>query len=401
MSATKYITPVFRGRKAGRAHVEFETGPYIGAIPLLDGNTLQILPRAGASTFWRMLWVAAGLNTSQHRFPELAEIGHGRGGVSSWTRLLAEPFLRRLQLIRSKGVRFARPRLVSAASVARGKVLALPTLLRLARGDDRPVVSLSRPRDIAIAENRLLGQAAAHVAKISGLSSSQRRECLWWARLTERHPLLADELGDVLRRLRAGRFAGPRNYYISALQIAWLIVSERGIAFSTKDTVHASPLLLNIRTLFEEYVRGVVQTALAPTFSVSKPTGKPLTMFIDGSGELIPDLVVRRGSRAIIIGDVKYKPGSQAGAADWYQLAMYLTAYRADVGVLVVATDHGSPTVHQRTFVIGGDAVELDVAVDDWQRLEQSVVALFRQLASTGGDALPAAASAPLPGSPH
>ncbi len=90
--AYEYISPRLKALRAGSTAVELEAHPYVGSLPLDNGDVLRILPRVGEKVFWRMLLFSEGLSEIVRReFDELTqtaytELGRHLGSPSCHAR---------------------------------------------------------------------------------------------------------------------------------------------------------------------------------------------------------------------------------------------------------------------------------------------------------------------------
>src|SRR5689334_8209697 len=119
-AAYDYVTPMVETDPHGGQSVWLEAGPYVGAIGLLDGRVLYIVPRIGQRSFARMLFLAEGLDEAvRPEFETLARLGHDVEG-SSWIKLLARAFVDQLVLIERSSRRPGRIALLTRGDVVRG-----------------------------------------------------------------------------------------------------------------------------------------------------------------------------------------------------------------------------------------------------------------------------------------
>jgi len=151
--------------------------------------------------------------------------------------------------------------------------------------------------------------------------------------------------------------------------------------------VRATGFLVNMNTVFEDFVTVALSEALAPCGGrcVAQDTRHQLD--VARRIKLRPDLV-RYGpdGRPQAVIDAKYKSESPAGYpfADVYQLLAYCTALRVPVGHLIYA--EGNPTatdvqVRNADVVIRQHALNLALPADE---LLAQVAALATHVASGG-----------------
>jgi 5-methylcytosine-specific restriction endonuclease McrBC regulatory subunit McrC len=75
-NAYGFLTPHVRETRGGSETISLEAGPYVGTLPLRNGDTLYILPRVGRNSFSRMLFRTEGLDeTIRKEFDALSQLG--------------------------------------------------------------------------------------------------------------------------------------------------------------------------------------------------------------------------------------------------------------------------------------------------------------------------------------
>jgi 5-methylcytosine-specific restriction endonuclease McrBC regulatory subunit McrC len=380
--AYNYLTPQIKHTRGGNEITALEAGPYVGTLPLTNGDVLRIHPQAGEKALWRMLLFSEGLADQMKReFEDFTQISYTDAGSTSWLSLLARSYFEQLRLIEKNSLRSERVVVNRRLASARGRVRLLPTLISLARRESLPVHSRYRERTYQTVEHRVLGAGALRLHDIGSVDPENKDLSLRWAgRLNGR--LKESELREVIAGLRTRRYTGSRAYYIPALLMARLLLVEAGVALDEEATVSSEVLLTNIRTLFERYVRAVVRDALKDEgFIVEKREDNPRPLFEDGTCSLIPDVIVSNATGAQLILDAKYKIDKPIAEADYYQMAAYLNTYDVRQGVLVLPTLRAteSTTTPRRTFS-GLTIYEMRVPLDNWNATEKFLTGEVRRL---------------------
>ena len=374
--ASTYVTPHVYHKPGKVEHVALETGPYVGTLPLTTGDVLYIEPRVGREVFSRMLSVTARLDSAvQKEFEQFARLGYNEQDSVSWVQLLARSFLNQLRFIEKSSLRAERVRKVQRGQSVRGQILVAPTLASLLRYEEDPVHFAYRTRTCDTIEHRVLGAAAATLLRLQAVEDKDREVVLRWATKPEKEPLSGEELSLVIQGLNAGRYTGPRSYYISALVMAQLILAQGGVTFED-SLVNTEALLTNVYTLFESYIRITLRTVLAKDgYVVEKLESGPPTLFADGTAELIPDVVIsdRQGVRLIV--DAKYKLDDAIKASDYYQMSTYLKGYQVQNGLIVRPHPTRQTTsLVSRRMNYGGIIHELTLGIADWRQAEIGLV---------------------------
>lgn len=288
-----------------------------------------------------MIVVTERLESSiQREFEQFAELGVFEDQEISWLLLVARALSSSLREIEEKGLLYTRDNVSADLTYARGRLNALRTTLNLRRNNARPVECLYRSKRPSKLEHHLLSAAAFNALFFGVLDSNDKKTAAKWARLGWSRKLLASELEESIRRLNRKQYSGPRAYYSTAMLYARLMLARAGLVLDTEEVVKAEALILNSSTLFEKYIRLILQKALIPEgLSVEKAFVPSLSLFTDGVGRLAPDIVVRDQHEYKFIADVKYKFSDIVDIADYYQIVEYARAYSVKNALLVLLTE--------------------------------------------------------------
>ncbi|MDQ1747321.1 MAG: 5-methylcytosine-specific restriction enzyme subunit McrC [Frankiaceae bacterium] len=228
----------------------------------------------------------------------------------------------------------------SAQLVLRGRLREVDQLRRHA-GLPVPLELRFDEYDVDIPENQLLRAATERLLRMSHVHPvAMRRLRHLLARLGEARRLVP---GEPLPELRATRLNAR---YQPALSLARMILRARSV-----DVLHAgtraSGFLINMNTLFEEFVCAALTEALAPYGGrcVSQDRRHALDDF--RTVRLRPDLVrYGKAGEPLSVLDAKYKQETPSGFphVDLYQLLAYCTALKLNSGHLVYAEGHQQTT---------------------------------------------------------
>jgi 5-methylcytosine-specific restriction endonuclease McrBC regulatory subunit McrC len=379
--AYNYLTPQIKHSRGGTTSVALEAGPFIGTIPLTNGDVLRIMPQAGEKALWRMLLFSEGLADQMKReFEAFTEVSYTEAGTTSWTSLLSRSYFEQLRLIEKNSLLPARQTMNRRRSSTRGKVELLPTVVSLARHESRPVHCRYAERTYDTAEHRVLAAGALRLYEVGAVTPENRDVSLRWAdrligRLRER------EVSTVVAGLRTRRYTGPRAYYIPALLMARLLLLEAGISLDEDTLVSSEVFLTNIRTLFERYVLAIVRRGVKDDgFIVEKPADNPSSLFEDGTCSLIPDVLVSNVVGVKLIVDAKYKIDKPIAEPDYYQMVAYLNTYDVKQGVLVLPTLHNESSITSHRTFSGLTVFEMRVPIDNWNATEVILIKEIRRL---------------------
>ncbi len=386
-AAYRYVTPEVSALTTTSPCIRLRAGPYVGALPLQNGDTLYILPRAGREAFSRMLLVVEGLDAAvRHEFDDFSSVAHEESGQAPWTVLLARPFAHKLRLIERESLNNRRlPQAVRLGAVT-GKVNPARTLKAIATREYPPVYSTLRPPTLLTLENRLLSSAAMQLLRVRSAHPSDIPVLVRWGALARHAYITQEELLTNAAALRTYRCTGSRSYYVPALVMARLILSQAGLALEGADPLESEPILTDIAALFERYVRVVLSRALSPLgFLVEKRDATAPAMFVDGTCKLVPDVVISRSGTPLLLLDAKYKPDRGVDPADYYQMAAYMEAYDLRAGLVVRAVElvRSSPLIRHETPQ-GRAVYELTIPLGNWERAEGALLASTTPLLSLG-----------------
>lgn len=374
--AYDYVTP--RMSRDGR-RLELEAGPFVGTIPLAGERVLYVVPRAGHRSFSRMLLITESLDQAlQDELDELAALG-AEAGEASWVKLLSRSFIGRLREIEKESLAPGRIERRERLSHVRGRVEVVPTLRAIANRETLPVVCRYRAKTYQTPENRVLATAADQLLRIGEIGPEQRPVAVRWAKRLDGRKLRPSELRRVIVGLGTRRYTGFRPYYVPALLMARLILSQGGMSFTRENMIETETLLTNMPILFERYVRRIMANELSPRgYIVEKVEGgaKARHLFLDGTCEMLPDVLVSDAGGVQLVADAKYKPESSISPSDYYQMAAYLDTYGCDKGMLVQAVEGevGCTTEPTRRRMRNGKQVfELQIPLNNPQEAEASL----------------------------
>jgi 5-methylcytosine-specific restriction enzyme subunit McrC len=382
--AYQYITPSV---SRDSCRIELEAGPAVGTIPLLNGDVLWIVPRSGQYAFSRMLLVSEGLDDSvQSEIEEEAALGVSDGD-SSLTSLLARPFVTRLISLEKNSLAPMRQPRQEWRSSVRGNLDALRTSMALARGEQSPALCTFWEKSYDSAEHRVLGAAAMQLFYAGDVPQELRSVAGRWADFVRNRRLRRSELHSVVVGLSRSMYSGFRAYYTPALVMARMILSHAAVGFESNDVIASQALLTNMPLLFERYVRRLVSLELSSLGYVVEKVesgAKARRLFTDGTGDLLPDILVTKGGLSVLVADAKYKPGRSLDAANYYQISTYLQAYGCTTGVLVLPADKSAATstTTRRVFWNSCELHEVRMGLSDVTAAERFLRSFVRNLAA-------------------
>lgn len=333
----------------------------VGAIPLRNGGTVQILPKIGMVDFFSLFMRAGGFGGGLRReFQEF--VSYSAADQPNIGSLAARQLLFAVADVLRLSPHVGRVKQRREGFFAAGRLDAWGTAFNTATLRQHPAVFWRRERTYDVPENRVLTEA---VIKSLILLSREDRERLavvhdrWLSRFPRSRNIEAD-LEWVGRRFALEQYGGSRDYYRRALMLAQVVLGGFGLTFGEGTLVEGDAFLLRTANVYERYVRNVIAGGHSEEgYVVSDGRAWALSLYADGSHELLPDIVVASGGVAALVADAKYK---EPDAADHYQMYVYLRASRVDVGLLL-SPGFGSDQVGSKRFVATDGKVVWEISL--------------------------------------
>ena len=299
-----------------------------GVIALPTGRALFIEPKATIANLWRLLVTAY----------DLVELGEERVRLQTSGELLlslAAIFVRRCEDIITGGLLHGYRSRADDLRALRGRLDVIASLRRPPANRHRLPCRYDE-FTVDVPENRLL-HWALHL--VGGLRCAGR---LGWLR-DRVHECLAHMTMVPLVPATATDFAGLRfhslnRHYRTPLALAELLVSSLGITHRPGRS-EMPPLLLDMPSVFERFVRGLLQGELTPAGLRVRYCAHGRMLDEAGRLALLPDVLVTRRQTPACVVDAKYKlagaRSSPLDASDVYQMLAYCVAYEVSDAVLV------------------------------------------------------------------
>ena len=194
-----------------------------------------------------------------------------------------------------------------------------------------------------IVENRLVKAAVARLGEMRLRSPQARRGLGWTAAMLENVSLVEYASGDVPELT----FDRLNEHYRGAVGLSRLILRHSAFEAS-RGEVRATGFLMNMNTLFQEFVTVALRESLGLSERVFREKNID-SLDEDGKVRLRPDLTWWDGGTCTFVGDAKYKLVKPAGVpnADLYQLLAYVTALDLPGGLLVYAEGEADAARYQ------------------------------------------------------
>jgi 5-methylcytosine-specific restriction endonuclease McrBC regulatory subunit McrC len=354
----------------------------VGAIPFRNGDTLQIIPKVGKLNFLRLLFRAEGNQRDLERsFNEFVE--YSIDDEETTDGIVARHLLYCAEEILKRSPKRGRVSRHHVGLFAAGRIELVATALNVAAGKEEPVAYLSKDKTEDIAENRVITEAIMRIWPILNEINRQDLRSVYdrWTRRFPRSPDLGADLHRIERRFAARGYGGFRDYYRKALMVSQIVLGSNGIGFGDAGSIGGEAVLINTADVFEKYLRSVISDAYSDSgYVVTKGGVGTASLYTDGSFELVPDIVIDRGRRTLLIADAKYKVPT---AADHYQMAAYLAVNRVSHGLLL-SPHFGGDTVVVREYATSGKVVvrEAYLPMEDLEATEKFLGTVIERFAS-------------------
>jgi 5-methylcytosine-specific restriction endonuclease McrBC regulatory subunit McrC len=359
--------------------IGMESQGIVGAIPLKNGDTIQIIPKIGMINFLRLLFKAEGRQTPlENEFDEFVK--YSVTDEQNIDSLVVRQLLISLDEILRRSPLQGRRRRYREGDYVLGEIQVVKTFTNLATKRSQPVVSLVKERSRDIPENRVLTEALIKAWPLLPAESQHKYESIYyqWVKKFSRPKDVLRDLLMVDRAFAANSYRGVRDYYSRALMLAKIILGSNGISFTSQSNISGDAVLLNTADIFEKYIRSMIGKAYANKgFVVSKGGVGTQSLYTNGGFDLIPDIVISRNGVTTLIADVKYKKPT---AADHYQISAYLSAYKLNRGLLLAPLFSGN-SITVKEFVTWDKVVvrEIYLPMSDLDATEEVLASLIER----------------------
>lgn len=317
--------------KSGQLGVRFDG--VAGSIGLRTGDLIHVRPKIGDVNFLKLVTFTAGGKSLIEKFEQSTRHGLDDGGQIA--PLFASEFLERSHQTLRTGLQHARSWQRITGRELQGQVDYVLTQQRIAVMQDKPVVSKVKQRTFDTPENRLTSLA---LVAVEGLLDSGQVEELRFVR--RRWPCPPPTMRQVLqdidvvqRRTLTNHYRGVRSYYRELIGLAQVVLGLSGLGFGSELFLSDRSYLVNTARVFEAFVLRAVQDAFSGLDVVVTKGGSDFrSLYVDGSFELVPDVVVERAGRCVMVMDAKYKTPT---SGDHYQMMSYIENFGVKCGALI------------------------------------------------------------------
>lgn len=334
-----------------------QCGGWVGYIPLNDKLALDVSPRVPIGNLERLIGMSIGYTPKiLSSYDRLFADGVEQPG--SLVDVLADQLLSSFDLILANGLlkEYHREQRVSSSPV--GRIVPFTSELRSAQAGRPLAVSSSFQRSINTAPNRIISYAVEKLlARYVGNSEpNQKKRVHRLRRSLQRlrgipHATTTDisptSIANLVRRLSL-----QHGHYANALMISQLIIFDASLEIRGSGGTAVLPsILINMATVFEDYMRNVLNSGFKSEVRVEVKdgnrgdrSGAKVALFDPIRAGLknptvTPDIVVFVDGRPKLVIDAKYKDGPIIpDRNDINQAILYGARYDADHVMLLHAS---------------------------------------------------------------
>lgn len=300
---------------------------WVGALAV-PGLVVRVMPKVSVTNFFAMLGAGVSPDAFDHEHVTWSDTDELIDGVAYFAiRLIDSSTMRGLvhgYVPREERMRTIRGRLLVEEFARRPWSAAEPQC----RFDDFTA---------DIVENQLFRCTLQAMLSWPQLAPHVRREAL---RVLGRFDGVADT--------PATKHAAPlpitrlNDHYEDAMRLSRLVLQAMSLSHEAGDQ-QANSLMVDMDDLFQRWIAQELDLRLAPEMRIERDEdvwldeGRALTM--------APDLVVRRGSEVVLVGDAKYSMGADGYVAsrDYLELVAYTSAMGLPTGLLVHCSSDRAP----------------------------------------------------------
>lgn len=344
--------------------VTLAAGPFIGLIPLTPRITVDVRPKMPISNLARVLDLArSSLGTLpgvDRMYLATEELG------SSVLEFLAGNFVEALKPLQVNGFHKDYLARTNVTSRPAGRIQIAQTLGQWARG--RPhLMSVERFEQTSDTPlNRVLKEALRLIlTRMEPTHDGARSLIKACNRALFDFPDTIGRLGpaDVFeceRLVAEKRLSANRAYYYRPIEIALLILSNRGVSLEAEgNDVLLETFIVNFEDVFEDYLRHVLQAAAVDRVLVQDGNEEGKRSLFDDRKEprAQPDIVVRSlPPGKCVVAEVKYK--DKPNRDDINQVLGYSLSFRTKRVILVHQRGANKPRGIQPVGTVDGVKVE-------------------------------------------
>jgi len=300
---------------------------WVGALAV-PGLVVRVMPKVSVTNFFAMLGAGVSPDAFDHEHVTWSDTDELIDGVAYFAiRLIDSATMRGLvhgYVPREERMRTIRGRLLVEEFARRPWSAAEPQC----RFDDFTA---------DILENQLFRCTLQAMLSWPQLAPHVRREAL---RVLGRFDGVADT--PATKHAAPTPITRLNEHYEDAMRLSRLVLQAMSLSHEAGDQ-QANSLMVDMDDLFQRWISQELDLRLAPDLRIESDEdiwldeGRAVTM--------APDLVVRRGSEVVLVGDAKYSMGADGYMAsrDYLELIAYTSAMGLPTGLLVHCNSDRAP----------------------------------------------------------
>lgn len=324
------------------ARVIVSAGPFIGLIPLTPSISIEVEPKLPISNLARVLDIARSSLVALEGADRLYHSqDHQTNGILEF---LGVNLVDAMKAIQENGLHKEYVSVTEKTSYPRGKLLYSDTVKKCwSRGEFHRVNARHFNQTVNTAPNRILkGALEILLRKLQRNSEGIRQLVKAANEALARFPdaigeIRHGDIGDCHMLTRTRGLPVARDYYYRALDIALLILSNKGIVLQgSEGVVTLNTFIINFEILFEEYLRRVLHARRPDSVLVQDGNKEGRKSLFDDRKQppAQPDIVITcPKSKKRIFGEVKYK--DKPSREDINQAITYALSYRTRQAILI------------------------------------------------------------------
>ncbi len=325
-----------------KSKVALSAGPYIGLIPLSPNVIVDVRPKEPVSNVAHVLDMARSkvdYLSSYNRFYS-SEMSKS----ASAFEFLVRNYLDSLSPIFSSGFLKEYVPMKENSSRSRGKISVQGTLVEChSRGHPLWLQTVRHEQTTNVPVNRVIKSALEFILTRKTIGTELSSSLI--KNLNSSHGLIPREVkrlrpSDLVAAsaaVQGRKLARGRDYYLRALDIATLILSERSVSFDQfGEDIELGTFVVNFETLFEDYLRNSLRLNCNKEMHVldGNSSGKKPLFDDKDSPPAQPDIVLRKkvGDTCLVV-EVKYK--EKPNRNDINQAITYANSYKTKNAILL------------------------------------------------------------------
>jgi 5-methylcytosine-specific restriction enzyme subunit McrC len=340
---------------ASRDKLVFQTGGYMGLIPINDRVVLDVKPRVPVRNLERMLLKTQhspkALNFYQREYSHHEEI------IPSLIDVLTDALIAGLEQISVNGIHREYIYVEQDTSFPKGRILIGQTIKQhLLKGRNHSISAAWYAPSIDIPVNQCLKYVIWYLSEKYRLMIQKKGWMAKSYKLNDFYRMFDRVTLDRSRSFLNDKYVKDpvllpslRSYYDPVIRIAKTIIDDQGISLEeTGDDVVLPSLVMKLEDIFERYVLEVLKERgrnYEPDLEVldgnlMPPNGGAKLLFdAPPSEKATPDIVfkyngVDKPTFPVII-DAKYKPTNKPARDDLNQIITYGCSYKCPTVLLV------------------------------------------------------------------